>query len=113
MTAAGRTAPLLSRAWISRGPSRCVQPPACKLVNTARTALELRSAGDRDLPNLGELEGEALSLLCWALFAPEARRTDLTFATGAIGAYRTACPATEAIAETDMIQFSRSSSLER
>jgi len=75
------------------------------LVNAARTALELEAAGERERPILGAFEVGAPLWPCWALCAAEARRTALTFATGATAAYRkTACPATEAIAETDMIE---------
>jgi hypothetical protein len=56
------------------------------LFNAASTALELLAAGEREPPILGEFEIEARLQLCWAFFAAEARRTDLTFATGATGA---------------------------
>jgi hypothetical protein len=56
------------------------------LFNTARAALELLAAGERELPILGEPE-VGWSWSPWrALFAAKARRTDLTFATGATGA---------------------------
>jgi hypothetical protein len=89
------------------GAGQRFQPPNGNLANAATTASELRAAGEREWPILGEPEVGSLLALCCALFAVDARRTDLTLATGATGTYgETACPATEAMAETDMIESS-------
>jgi hypothetical protein len=90
---------------------RRLQPPNCKSSNAASTALEALVAGESEPSILGEPALDARLAPCSAFFAADARRTDLTFATGATGAYRnTACPVTEPMAATDMIDPSRSKS---